>query len=112
SAPAAAGSAAKPGTTETGRPVPTGPVKLEVVSSTPSARVTFRGRVHSIPFTDTVEADSKLEIVEITASGREGRRFWLTIDHPMRLSVDLSPGRGIMEATTEEALVALGEREA
>ena len=30
----------------------TGPVKLEVASSTPSARVTFRGRVHSIPFSD------------------------------------------------------------
>jgi len=111
SAPAA-GSAAKPGTLETGRPVPTGPVKLAVVSSTPSARVTFRGRVHSIPYTDTVDTDSKLEIVEVTAPGREGRRFWLTIDHPMKLSVDLSPGRGIIEATTEEALVALGEREA
>ena len=40
------------------------------------------------------------------------RRYWLTIDHPMKLSVDLQQGRGIIEATTEEALVALGEREA
>jgi hypothetical protein len=112
SAPPSAPAAAKTGTPETTRPVATGPVKLEVVSSTPSARVTFRGRVHSIPFTDTVEADSKLEIVEVTAPGREGRRFWLTIDHPMKLSVDLAPGRGIIEATTEEGLVALGEREA
>ncbi len=97
---------------ETARPAPTGPVKLEVVSSTPSARVTFRGRVHSIPFSETVDADTKLEIVEVTAPGREGRRFWLTIDHPMRLSLDLSAGRGVIEATTEEALVALGERDA
>ena len=72
----------------------------------------FRGHAHSIPFSDNVEADSKLEVVEVTAPGREGRRFWLTIDHPMRLSLDLPVGRGIIEATTEEALVALGEREA
>ncbi len=94
------------------RPAPAGPVMLEVASTTPSARVTFRGRVHSIPFSESVDADSKLEIVEVTAPGREGRRFWLTIDHPMRLSVELASGRGIIEATTEEALVALGEREA
>jgi outer membrane biosynthesis protein TonB len=97
---------------ETARPAPTGPVKLEVASSTPSARVMFRGHAHSIPFSDTVAADSKLEVVEVTAPGREGRRYWLTIDHPMKLSVDLPQGRGIIEATTEEALVALGEREA
>jgi serine/threonine-protein kinase len=108
---APAGSAATPGAA-TARPVATGPVKLEVVSSTPSARVTFRGHAHSVPFSDKVDADSKLEIVEVTAPGREGRRFWLTIDHPMKLSVDLTPGRGVIEATTEEALVALGEREA
>ncbi len=80
--------------------------------STPSARVMFRGHAHSLPFSDTVDADSKLEVVEVTAPGREGRRYWLTIDHPMKLSVDLPQGRGIIEATTEEALVALGEREA
>ncbi len=104
--------AAKPGTPESARPVATGPVKLEVASSTPAARVTFRGHAHSIPFSESVDADSKLEVVEVTAPGREGRRFWLTIDHPMRLSVDLSSGRGVIEANTEEALVALGEREA
>jgi hypothetical protein len=108
-APVAAKASAGP---ETARPAPTGPVKLEVASSTPSARVMFRGHAHSIPFSDTVDADSKLEVVEVTAPGREGRRYWLTIDHQMKLSVDLPQGRGIIEATTEEALVALGEREA
>ena len=97
---------------ETARRAPTGPVKLEVASATPSARVTFRGHAHSLPFADTVDSDSKLEVVEVTAPGREGRRYWLTIDHPMKLSVDLPQGRGVIEATTEEALVALGEREA
>ena len=111
--PGMASSTAPAGATAgSGRPAPTGPVKLEVVSSTPSARVTFRGRVHQLPFVEPVDADSKLELVEVTAAGREGRRFWLTIDHPMRLSVNLAPGRGIIEATTEEALVALGERAA
>jgi len=103
--------AAKP-SAETAQSTPSGPVKLEVASATPSARVMFRGHAHSVPFSDTVPADSKLEVVEITAPGREGRRYWLTIDHPMKLSVDLPQGRGIIEATTEEALVALGEREA
>ena len=103
SAPAAAGSAT---------PAPVGPMRLQVTSATPNARVTFRARVHQLPYSAEVAADSKPEVVEITAPGREGRRFWLTIDHPMRLSLDLSPGRGILEASTEEALVALGERPA
>jgi len=91
---------------------PAGPVLFQVFSSAPSARVTFRGRAHQIPFAETVAADSKLELVEVTAPAREGRRFWLTMDRPMKLTVDLSPGRGVIEATTEEALVALGERAA
>ena len=99
-------------TPEPGIRPPVGPVKLEVTSATPSARVTFRARVHQLPFSEAVDADTKPEVVEVTAPGREGRRFWLTIDHPMKLSIDLSPGRGIIEATTEEALVALGQRAA
>jgi hypothetical protein len=92
--------------------VPSGPVLFQVFSSAPSARVLFRGRAHQIPFAETVVADVKLELVEITAPGREGRRFWLTMDHPMQLTVDLLPGRGVIDATTEEAQIALGERTA
>jgi len=92
------------------RPAPEVPVRLKVSSATTTARVTFRGRAHQLPFSEEVAPDSKLELVEITAPGHEGRRFWLSIDHPMQLSVDLPGGRGVIEATTEEALIALGER--
>jgi eukaryotic-like serine/threonine-protein kinase len=103
---AAAPSAASTGTTA----APSGPVNLQVFSSAPSARVTFRGRAHQIPFAQQMVADTKLELVEVTAPGREGRRFWLMMDHSMQLTVDLAPGRGVIEATTEEAQIALGER--
>jgi serine/threonine-protein kinase len=84
------------------------PVSLKITSPTPQARVTLRGRTHLLPFTDDVKTGSQPEIVELTAPGREGRRFWITFDHPIALTVELPPGRGAVEASAEETVIALG----
>ena len=85
-----------------------GPVHLRVSSSTPQARVTLRGRTHLLPFAEDVKPGSTPEIVEMTAPGREGRRFWVTFDHPIALAAELPAGHGVLEATEEETVIALG----
>ncbi len=85
-------------------------IRVQVGSPTPQSRVTLRGRTHPVPFVADLKTGSEPEVVEITAPGREGRRFWLQLDHPMRLAADLPVGRGVLEASAEETLVALGER--
>jgi serine/threonine-protein kinase len=89
-------------------PAPAPPVHLQVTSPAPQARVTLRGRTHPLPYEETVSAGTQPEVVEITAPGREGRRFWLTFDHPLALASELAVGRGVAEATAEETAIALG----
>jgi TonB family protein len=85
-------------------------IRVQVGSQTPQSRVTLRGRTHPLPFVADLKVGPEPEVVEITAPGREGRRFWLKLDRPMRLAADLPSGRGVLEASEEETLVALGER--
>jgi serine/threonine-protein kinase len=84
------------------------PVELRVSSLTPLARVTLRGRTHLLPFIQELRAGTEPEVVELTAPGREGKRFWITFDHPAALTAELREGRGVVEATLEETLIALG----
>ncbi len=70
--------------------------------------MTLRGRTHLLPFEETVTAGAQSEIVEITAPGREGRRYWITFDHPIALVSDLPAGHGVVEATEEQTAIALG----
>jgi serine/threonine-protein kinase len=89
-------------------PVEASPVHVKISSQTPQARATLRGRTRLLPFADNVKPGSQPEIVEVTAPGHEGRRFWITFDHAIALSADLPAGRGVVEATAEETVVALG----
>ncbi len=90
-------------------PVPApAPVHLQLTSPVPQARVTLRGRTHLLPFEETVTAGTQPEVVEITAPGREGRRYWLTLDHSIALASDLPSGHGVVEATEEQTVIALG----
>jgi TonB family protein len=84
------------------------PTEVRVTSATALARVTLRGRTHLLPYAQEVKAGSEPEVVELTAPGREGRRFWLTLDHPIVLKAELPEGKGVVEATEEETAVALG----
>jgi serine/threonine-protein kinase len=89
-------------------PTPPAPVQLQITSPAPQARVTLRGRTHPLPYDETVNAGAQPEVVEITAPGREGRRFWITFDHPIALASNLAAGHGVVEATAEETAIALG----
>jgi serine/threonine-protein kinase len=84
------------------------PVELRVWSPTPLARATVRGRTHLLPLVQELKAGNEPEVVEVTAPGREGRRFWITFDHPVALTADLHEGHGVVEATEEETVIALG----
>jgi serine/threonine-protein kinase len=77
-------------------------VRLEVSSPTPRARVTVRGKTHALPYVEELKPGSEPEIVELSASGYEGKRFWITFDHPITLAAELSPGHGTVEASAEE----------
>jgi len=105
-------SAPAPALPEPARPAPPlepQPVHVQVSSPTPQARVTIRGRTHSLPFSQDVKPGSQPEIVELTAPGREGKRFWITFDRPASLGAELPVGHGVIEASEDETAVALGE---
>jgi hypothetical protein len=85
-------------------------VSLRVRSGTSGARVTLRGRTHELPFEDQLKPGTEPELVELTAPGHEGRRFWLKLDQPVHLAANLPGGRGVLEASAEETGVALGDR--
>jgi len=85
-------------------------VSLRVRSGTSGARVTLRGRTHELPFDDQLRPGTEPELVELTAPGHEGRRFWLKLDQPVHLAANLPGGRGVLEASAEETGVALGDR--
>jgi outer membrane biosynthesis protein TonB len=90
---------------------PAAPQKVEVIitSDAPNARVTFRRRLASTPFTITVNPTDIVELVEVSAPGKKTVRYWLTIDRPTTLHARLPKGSGMFEATEEQTLVALGE---
>jgi serine/threonine protein kinase len=90
-------------------PVEPQPIHVEVNSPTPQARVTIRGRTHPLPFSQELKPGSQPEVIELTAPGREGKRFWITFDRPATLAAELPAGRGVIQASEEETLLALGE---
>jgi serine/threonine protein kinase len=88
---------------------PTTNVALAVLCPLPGARVTFRGKTHPLPFTDIVAVGQQSEAIEVTASGHEGRRYFVLVDHAMSLSATLPPGKGIVvDATQAELDAAIG----
>ncbi|TMQ12851.1 MAG: AgmX/PglI C-terminal domain-containing protein, partial [Deltaproteobacteria bacterium] len=84
-------------------------VPISLDADVPGARVTFRRRVLAAPTTAKVTPHDVVELVEVSASGYRTVRYWLTFDRATRLVVRLTRGTGIVEATEEETLIALGE---
>ena len=73
---------ATPALTAAPAPAPPAPVpaqvQVNVTSPTTDGRLTLRGRTYRLPFTEEISAGSQPEIFEVTAPGREGRRFSIT----------------------------------
>jgi TonB family protein len=94
-------------------PVPPAPVEpafvhIQLSSPTPQARATLRGRTRMLPLALDIKPGAEPEAVELTAPGREGKRYWITLDRSVTLGSDLPPGRGVADATAEETTIALG----
>ena len=85
------------------------PVDVQIDSPAPNARVTIRGKTRALPLKTTARPGSLPEVVEITAPKREGKRFWITLDHPITMSTHLAHGHGIVDATKQETALALGQ---
>ncbi|HEU0032668.1 MAG TPA: protein kinase [Kofleriaceae bacterium] len=92
-------------------PRETRPSKIDVTleSATPNARVTFRRRVSAAPTAMQITPSDIVELVEVSAPGHKTVRYWLTFDRPTHLTAKLTKGQGIVEASEEETLIALGE---
>lgn len=73
------------------------------------ARMRLRGADYALPYEGQIVAGPEPELVEITAPGREGRRYWISFDRPRRLGAALPEGSGATEATFAETEAALGE---
>ncbi|MBK7860304.1 MAG: serine/threonine protein kinase [Archangiaceae bacterium] len=84
-------------------------VHFKVSSPLKKARVAFRGRVHLLPYSADLKPGFTPESVEVTAPQYAGRRFWVTFDQEnMELTVPLTKGAGVVEASETETAVALG----
>ncbi len=69
----------------------------------------FRGNQHPLPYNTEIGSSDTPELIEITAPGHEGRRFWIKLDRPRSLMVSLPTGSGEVDATYEETSAALGD---
>jgi serine/threonine-protein kinase len=87
----------------------TAKVSVQLEANVASARVTFRRRVSPTPATMQITPSDIVEIVEVSAPGYKTVRYWLTFDRPTHLNAHLSRGEGLVEASEEQTLVALGE---
>ncbi len=84
-------------------------VAVDLTADVANAHVTFRRRVAAAPVALELEPSHVVELVEVSAPGYKTSRYWLTFDHPMHLRAHLVKGRGLVEASEEQTLVALGE---
>ena len=95
------------------QPAPQAPVSatvtLHLVATAPGAQATLRGRTFSLPFHAEIPRGTVPEVVRVTAPRYQGRQYWITLDEPRYLAVDLRAGTGFVEATATETAIALGE---
>jgi TonB family protein len=82
---------------------------LVVQSTVPEAAMVLRGNTHPLPYNAEVPNSDTPELIEVTAPGHEGRRFWIKLDRPRSLMVTLPTGSGAVDATYEETGAALGD---
>lgn len=84
-------------------------VSVALNANVPNARVTFRRRVAPAPTTMQITPSDIVELVEVSAPGYKTVRYWLTFDRPTSLNARLVKGTGMVEASEEATLAALGE---
>ncbi len=110
-APAALPAPAPPPSPAPAAAVPATPSKIAVQfdSNVPDAHVTFRRRLSKAPSSFEVSSNNVVELVEVSAPGYKTTRYWLTFDRPTHLTAKLARGNGMVEATEEQTLIALGE---
>jgi hypothetical protein len=84
-------------------------VEFGMQSPIAEAAVAFRGNTHPLPYTTEIPSSDTPELIEVTAPGHEGRRFWVKLDRPRALNVTLPTGSGAVDATYDETVVALGD---
>jgi len=84
-------------------------IVVQVESSAPGARVTFRRRLSAAPAKMQIAASDIVELVEVSAPGHKTMRYWLTFDRATHLDATLLKGEGLVEASEEQTLIALGE---
>ncbi len=104
-----AGRAVQPETTIETRPVTMRTIDLVLEANAVGGKVSFRRRVVATPTTLQLAPNTIVEMVEVSAPGRKTMRYWLTLDRPTKLLARLPEGKGVLEATDDEILVALGE---
>ena len=92
-------------------PVAQEPKKIDIAidADAPNAHVVFRRRVAAAPMTNQVAASDIVELVEVSAPGYKTERYWVTMDRATHLKAHLTKGAGMVEATEEDTLIALGE---
>jgi len=84
-------------------------IAVQIEADVPDARVTFRRRLAAAPTQLQVASSDIVELVEVSAPGYKTMRYWLTFDRPTHLNAHLVKGKGLVEASEEQTLVALGE---
>lgn len=94
---------------EATKAAPSEKVAIVLDANVPGARVTFRRRVMTTPATMQVTPNDIVELVEVSAPGKQTVRYWLTFDRATTLNARLKDGKGSYEATEEDTLIALGE---
>jgi serine/threonine-protein kinase len=81
-------------------------VVLSITSPVREATVLFRGNRHPLPFSEEVDRMTEREAVEVTAPGRRGKRFWVTLDMSRSFDIELPFGFGLSDGVEKPAPVA------
>ncbi len=90
-------------------PVREAKVAVQLEANVANARVTFRRRSSPTPATMQIAPSDIVELVEVSAPHYKTVRYWLTFDRATHLTAQLPKGEGLVEASEEQTLVALGE---
>jgi eukaryotic-like serine/threonine-protein kinase len=78
-------------------------VELAVDCSTPGSTLLLRGESHPLPFSREIEAGNHRELLEVTAAGHRGKRFWVLLDRSRSYDIALQSGSGVSEGSEAEA---------
>ncbi len=88
-------------------PKPPG-VDLLVQCVAPNAKLLFRGENLTLPYHGEVPSSKSPDLLEVSAPGFQGRRFWVKLDRARSFTITLPQGSGAEDATYEETQIAMG----